>query len=161
VDMATYKSEFLSHYYRGRLRPRAAYAMGLVPWWARLASRAPAAANFLTHGPGVAAAAKFAAGVAREREVPRMAGQTLRGRLRRSLAELGPQLDAGVPVVGLEPSCVAVFRDELVNLFPDDLRARRLAELTHTLGQLLLARARHFALPALHGRALVLGHCHH
>jgi FAD/FMN-containing dehydrogenase len=33
VDMATYKAEFLSHYYEGRLRPRHAYAMGWVPWW--------------------------------------------------------------------------------------------------------------------------------
>ena len=38
VDMATYKAEFLSHYYEGRLRPRHAYAMGLIHWWARLAS---------------------------------------------------------------------------------------------------------------------------
>ena len=37
VDMATYKAEFLSHYYEGRLRPRHAYAMGLIYWWARLA----------------------------------------------------------------------------------------------------------------------------
>ena len=37
VDMATYKAEFLSHYYEGRLRPRHAYAMGLIHWWARLA----------------------------------------------------------------------------------------------------------------------------
>ncbi len=41
VDMATYKAEFLSHYYEGRLRPRHAYAMGLIYWWARLASLAP------------------------------------------------------------------------------------------------------------------------
>ena len=30
VDMATYKAEFLAHYYKGRLRPRAAYSMGLI-----------------------------------------------------------------------------------------------------------------------------------
>ena len=41
VDMATYKAEFLSHYYEGRLRPRHAYAMGWIYWWARLASLAP------------------------------------------------------------------------------------------------------------------------
>ena len=41
VDMATYKAEFLSHYYRGRLRPRSAYAFGLVYFWARLASLLP------------------------------------------------------------------------------------------------------------------------
>ena len=38
VDMATYKAEFLSHYYAGRLRPRHAYAFGLIMYWARLAS---------------------------------------------------------------------------------------------------------------------------
>src|SRR5207248_11547020 len=36
VDLATLKAEFLSHYYEGRLRPRSAYAMGLVHFWARL-----------------------------------------------------------------------------------------------------------------------------
>ncbi len=46
VDMATYKAEFLSHYYEGRLRPMSAYTMGLIYWWARLASRAPAARQY-------------------------------------------------------------------------------------------------------------------
>ena len=41
VDMATYKAEFLSHYYENRLRPRYAYAMGWVHRWSRLASLAP------------------------------------------------------------------------------------------------------------------------
>ena len=44
--MATYKAEFLSHYYEGRLRPRSAYAMGLVHLWAPLAGRMPGLANF-------------------------------------------------------------------------------------------------------------------
>ncbi|HEX3934876.1 MAG TPA: FAD-linked oxidase C-terminal domain-containing protein, partial [Puia sp.] len=48
VDMATYKSEFLSHYYEGRLRPRSAYAFGLIYWWARLASKMPGLVNLLT-----------------------------------------------------------------------------------------------------------------
>ena len=48
VDIAAYKAEFLSHYYHGRLRP-AAYAMGLVMYWARLAvARLPTLANFLS-----------------------------------------------------------------------------------------------------------------
>ena len=38
---------------------------------------------------------------------------------------LGPRLDAGVPVVVLEPGCLSVFRDELRQLFPDDPRAAR------------------------------------
>ena len=41
VDMATYKAEFLSHYYEGRLRPRHRLRVGLIHWWARLASLAP------------------------------------------------------------------------------------------------------------------------
>ncbi|MGH9497341.1 MAG: FAD-binding and (Fe-S)-binding domain-containing protein, partial [Candidatus Sulfotelmatobacter sp.] len=45
VDMATYKAEFLSHYYEHRLRPRYAYAMGWIHRWARLASYAPRLAN--------------------------------------------------------------------------------------------------------------------
>jgi len=38
VDMATYKAEFLAHYYEGRIRPRSAYAMGFIHRWARIAS---------------------------------------------------------------------------------------------------------------------------
>ncbi len=41
VDMATYKSEFLAHYYEGKIRPRAAYSMGMIYWAARIASIAP------------------------------------------------------------------------------------------------------------------------
>jgi Fe-S oxidoreductase len=41
VDMATYKAEFLSHYYAGRLRPISAYSIGLICWWARTASLMP------------------------------------------------------------------------------------------------------------------------
>src|SRR3954466_15584266 len=52
VDMATYKAEFLSHYYKRRLRPRSAYAMGLIPWWARMASLAPGLANAIGSSRG-------------------------------------------------------------------------------------------------------------
>ena len=45
VDMATYKAEFLSKHYKRRLRPRAAYSMGLIMFWARLASRMPRLAS--------------------------------------------------------------------------------------------------------------------
>jgi Fe-S oxidoreductase len=72
--MATYKAEFLSHYYKRRLRPRSAYAMGLIPWWARLAKRAPRLANAL----GGSALGKVAAGVAPERTPPQFARSTFR-----------------------------------------------------------------------------------
>ncbi len=72
---------------------------------------------------------------------------------------LRPWIRAGVPIVGLEPSCVAAFRDELVNLFPHNDDARRLSEQTFLLWE-FLARQR-YQPPPLSGRALVHGHCHH
>src|SRR4029453_5471765 len=62
VDMAPYKAEFLSHYYQGRLRPRSAYAIGLIWWAARAGAKAPWAANLLTQTPGLRGPAKRAAG---------------------------------------------------------------------------------------------------
>ena len=58
VDMATYKAEFLAHYYKGRLRPRSAYSMGLIMWWAPLAMLAPGWANLLLRSPGLGDALK-------------------------------------------------------------------------------------------------------
>jgi FAD/FMN-containing dehydrogenase/Fe-S oxidoreductase len=78
VDMATYKSEFLSHYYERRLRPRSAYAMGLVMYGARLAACAPRLANAAAHAPGTSAAVKWMAGVAPQRTVPSLAAETFR-----------------------------------------------------------------------------------
>ncbi len=67
VDMATYKSEFLSHYYEGRLRPRTAYAFGWIYWWSRLASKIPGVVNFLTHAPVLRTIARTLAGVTQKR----------------------------------------------------------------------------------------------
>src|SRR5207237_8180149 len=77
VDMPTLKAEFLSHHYRGRLRPRPAYAFGLIDQAARLASKAPRAANLL------APVAKRAAGVHPQRHLPEFAPMTLRDWYRR------------------------------------------------------------------------------
>jgi Fe-S oxidoreductase len=84
--------------------------------------------------------------------------------LREILNALREDLRSGVPVVGLEPSCLAVFRDELVNLRPDDEDARRLAGQSFTLAELLEEHAPGFvedALQALPDRAMVHAHCHH
>jgi FAD/FMN-containing dehydrogenase/Fe-S oxidoreductase len=225
VDMATYKAEFLSHYYSGRLRPPIAYATAFIHWGARLAAFAPGLANAVAQGP-LAAPIKALLGLARERRLPRFADQTYRrqharrpaaaggkdvllwvdtfndhfhpevlaaavdslntlgyrvripeahlccGRplydwgfvgtakalLKRTLTALAPDIEAGTPIVGLEPSCVAVFRDELPNLFPRDAAARRLAAQTSTLAELLHRDG--VPLPTLSGRAVVHGHCH-
>jgi Fe-S oxidoreductase len=78
VDMASYKAEFLAHYFRGRRRPRASRIFGRVHAWAALAARAPALANFLTQAPGLSRLAKAAAGIAPERSIPRLARRTFR-----------------------------------------------------------------------------------
>ena len=78
VDMATYKAEFLSHYYRGRLRPRHAYSMGLIYWWARLASLAPRLVNFVGRAPLLGDAIKRLGGIAPQRKMPQFAPQTFK-----------------------------------------------------------------------------------
>jgi Fe-S oxidoreductase len=60
-----------------------------------------------------------------------------RRKLRRTLDQLEPHLLAGRPIVGLEPSCTAVLRSDLVELLPDDPRSRRVAAATVTLAELL------------------------
>lgn len=77
VDMPTYKAEFLHHRWKHRLRPRHAYAFGLVDQVARLASRAPGVVNFVTRTPPFAQACKLAAGMTQERAVPKFAPLTL------------------------------------------------------------------------------------
>jgi Fe-S oxidoreductase len=234
--MATYKAEFLSHYYAHHVRPRTANTLGLIFRWARLASRAPDLVNFFTQTPGVRSFASAIAGVAPRRKIPAFAQQTFvdwfknrsaqpsvlspqssppasvvlwpdtfsnffhpevgraavevledagfrvalppgtlccgrplydygrldhaKGLLRDTLDALRPQLRAGVAVVGLEPSCIAVFRDELPNLFPDDPDAQRLSQNALLLGEFLQRFAPDYEPPTMNGRALVHVHCH-
>lgn len=77
------------------------------------------------------------------------------------LDALAPEIEAGVPIVGLEPSCVAVFRDELCNLFPRDERAQRLSRQTFLLSEFLENYKKLIPLPRLERKAIVHGHCHH
>ncbi|HEU0242402.1 MAG TPA: heterodisulfide reductase-related iron-sulfur binding cluster, partial [Candidatus Limnocylindrales bacterium] len=79
--------------------------------------------------------------------------------LKTILTDLRDEIRAGTPVVGLEPSCVSVFRDEALNLLHGDNDARRLAAQTKTLGEFLATRDG-YRPPHLDGRALVQGHCH-
>jgi FAD/FMN-containing dehydrogenase/Fe-S oxidoreductase len=232
VDMATYKAEFLSHFWRRRLRPRHAYAMGLIHWEARLASRFPRLANLLTQREPLARWGRRAAGVAAERTPPPFARETFRdwfgarrapvprpgarrvlvwpdtftnffepavgraavevleatghevvlpermlccGRplydygmldlarrqLRQLLGALHDELAAGTPVVTLEPSCGAVFRDELVSMLPHDDDAKRLARQTCSLAELLAEAVPGWTPDGVRGRrALVHLHCH-
>ena len=83
-----------------------------------------------------------------------------RRQLRRSLDALDPAIAAGVPVVGLEPSCTAVLRGEITELLPDDPRAARAKAATRTLAE-LLADTAGWEPPDLSGvRAVAQPHCH-
>jgi Fe-S oxidoreductase len=77
------------------------------------------------------------------------------------MEELLPEIESATPIVVLEPSCAAVFRDELTNLFPKDDRAQALSKQVFLLSEFLEQRAQNFQLPKLQRHALVHGHCHH
>jgi len=234
VDMATYKAEFMAHYYAGRWRPLNAYAFGLIDRWARLASHVPDVANFFTQREPFAGLAKklghiapqrritpfaaqsfsawFARRPAQEKETtaaaervilwpdtfnnyfhPEVAQAALRvlrhagcdvalpsaplccGRplvefgmlerardyLKRVMAVLADAIRAGTPIIGLEPACVSVFREELPNLFPFNEQAKRLRGQVFLLSEYLDRKGGAFPFPPLAREAVVHGHCHH
>lgn len=73
VDMATYKSEFLRHRYRGRLRPRSHYSLGWLPRWIALASRMPRLVNAVLAVAPLRKAAARLGGVTTKRILPAFA----------------------------------------------------------------------------------------
>ncbi|MEZ3182277.1 FAD-binding oxidoreductase [Streptomyces pimonensis] len=77
-----------------------------------------------------------------------------------SIDALREDLRRGTPVVGLEPSCTAVFRADAPELLPNDPDIERLREQTRTLAELLVERAEDWDPPAVDARALVQRHCH-
>jgi FAD/FMN-containing dehydrogenase/Fe-S oxidoreductase len=78
VDIATYRAEFLAHYYGGQRRPIHAYAFGLVDRWLQLGAVAPAMANAVMHAPGVSRIVKRVLDIAPARQLPRLAPMTFR-----------------------------------------------------------------------------------
>lgn len=82
-----------------------------------------------------------------------------RNHLREILDVLQDDIRAGTPVVGLEPACLSVFRDEMLNFFPDDALAQRLSRQTWLFSDFLMDISDWDA-PQLGGEALVHGHCH-
>jgi FAD/FMN-containing dehydrogenase/Fe-S oxidoreductase len=95
VDMATYKAEFLKKYYKGRLRPRYAYTMGLIMLHARLAQYAPRLANWATSKPGLKEVIQKAGGITTERRMPPFAHQTFKA----WFEQRGPRNLDGPPVI--------------------------------------------------------------
>ena len=201
--MATYKAEFLAHYYKGRLRPLNAYAFGYIDEWSRLATHLPGARERVmapscslaktlldippqrrcppsprdpsprippARGSGmkvdpVAGHLQQLFPSARSRTPrPRARARRLRGARARAAALLRPaalrvrparlgaslpaaypgvlddDIRAGTPIVGLEPACVSVFREELPNLFAHDEQAKRLSQQVFLLSEFLRAQ---------------------
>jgi FAD/FMN-containing dehydrogenase/Fe-S oxidoreductase len=85
---------------------------------------------------------------------------TARRVLRRTVDALAPYLREGVPVVGLEPSCTAVFRSDARELMPGDQDVQRLREQTVTLAELLRDRTDGWQPPQVGGQAIAQTHCH-
>ena len=86
-----------------------------------------------------------------------------KARLKDVMEALDPFVAVGIPIVGLEPSCILTFRDELPSLFPDDARAIALASNSLLLDELIAREGqnwRNFSLPELRRRTIVQGHCH-
>jgi FAD/FMN-containing dehydrogenase/Fe-S oxidoreductase len=239
VDIATYRAEFLAHYYEGRRRPLHAYAFGLVDRWLQLGSLAPRLANLFVRAPGFHHAIRRLLHLAPERRLPQLSPVSFQRWARRSgvrttavaplprrdarpvpvmlwvdtfnnylhpettraalavlqtagcevaiperrlccgrplydfglldraktylrsiMDALGDQIDAGVPLIVLEPSCASVFRDELHNLFPADPRATRLRNQTFLLAEFLESRHLSFQPPRLARTVVLHGHCH-
>src|SRR5208282_2316290 len=112
VDIATYKSEFLSHYWEGRVRPRHAYAFGHIDKWSRIASFWPGLVNLLSSTPGTRDLIKAATGMAPERSIPQFAPETFKAWFSKR-----PRQDNGRPKVLL-------FADTFNNYFlPQTARA--------------------------------------
>ena len=241
VDLATYKAEFLAHYYQNHRHHLRDYAFGFMDKWASLASAIPGLtprlANIPLQLPGVSHALKAVLGVAPQRRLPQFAPhsfqsqhssgkssspsagakpvllwpdtwnnyyhpQTLsaaqrvletagfavtvprthlccgrplydfgflpeaRRYLERIFETLASEIDAGIPIVFLEPSCASVFHDELRNFFPPDksilgARAARLRDQTFILSSFLARHAPQYRPPSLTGQSIILhGHCH-
>jgi FAD/FMN-containing dehydrogenase/Fe-S oxidoreductase len=232
TDMASYKAEFLSHYYEQNPRPRQAWSMGRIGDWAPFAAAVPRLSNFMTQKPLLASLSKRVAGVASDRDLPKFAKNSFRrsftssnrtaaqgeatvilwvdtfcdnfqpevaeaavavlrdagfepllpsqrlccgrplydfgylelakSRLQKIIEIVSPMLDqAGdrpLSIVGLEPGCLSVFKDELLKMFPDDARARRISQSVYLLGDFLLTHD--YRPPHLDIEVLVHTHCH-
>jgi len=81
--------------------------------------------------------------------------------LTEAMDALADEILAGTPIVVLEPSCASVFRDEAVNLMPDDPRTAKLKGQTMLLSEFLAQRAPGYTPAKVQQKILVHMHCHH
>ena len=108
TDMASYKAEFLSHYYALRGRPLRAQAMGRIGEWAPYAALLPGLANAVAASPLLAGLARRFAGIAPGRALPRLARKSFRSQFHAFQKRRRDPARAG-----------GVRRGDAVLLFPD------------------------------------------
>lgn len=230
VDMATYKAEFLAHYYKGKIRPLHAYAFGLIAKFSRIATKMPRLSNMMLNSAFPGKLIKKVMGIAEQRKMPAYADENFKDWYfkRKPVNQEGPEvivwpdtfnnyfhpdvakatvevleyfgykvkvpmdnfccgrplydfgmldtakkwlyqimnglkdeLRRGIPIILLEPSCYSVFKDELINFFPDYQDADRLVENSYLLSEFLLKNIKDEEFPQLKRKAIVHGHCHH
>ena len=227
VDIATYKAEFMSHFYQQNRRPLNAYAFGYIDRLARVAANvSPELFNLGLKIPGLAVLGKRLLGVAAERAIPEFApggltprsvrpsgrtqvllwpdtfnnyfdpqaasaafrvltaagfdvtvpsGHVCCGRplydfgfldeakryMLRNVDRIGEAIDAGLPVVVLEPSCASVFRDDAPDLLPHNERVQKLGKQTYLLSEFLEKFAPDWHPAQWPVEVIVQGHCHH
>jgi Fe-S oxidoreductase len=80
--------------------------------------------------------------------------------LERVITSLRKDIRAGTPLVGIEPSCVAVFKNELPSMLADDEDAKRLSKQAFHFADFLSEHAEGWDPPMLEGKAVLHGHCH-
>jgi len=87
---------------------------------------------------------------------------TARTYLANVLDRVAPEIEAGLPFIFLEPSCASIFKDEALEMFPNDPRAQKLSKQVWLLADWLAAKAPDWVVGRLEGaQVLVHGHCHH
>lgn len=229
VDVASYKAEFLSHYYKRKSRPPAAYLFGMINKWAALAQVWPAFFNFFIQAPGFKQAVLFLSGITAKREFPLFAQESFRKWFERRGSLMGEkevilwpdtfnnyfypetakkaaavlealgfkvllpkknfccgrplydfgflelakkylseilegfksEIESGTPVICLEPGCASVFKDELLNFFPNNENAKKLSSQVFLLAEFLEKDLEKLAkLKKTESDAVLHGHCH-
>lgn len=71
------------------------------------------------------------------------------------------EIRSGIPVIGLEPSCMVTLRDEMLNFFPSDNDAQRLAKQSYILSEFIIKYVEEDKLPKINSKVLLHFHCHH
>lgn len=228
VNIPAYKSEFIHHYYRFRLRPMGSYSLGLIGYWSHYLGRYPGLVNFFSQTFLIREFTTRLLGLTPKRRLPAFAKKPFmkwfkqqkpvqdktkepvilvpdmynnyftpdalvagvkllqhwgfhvmipqaragsvrsllhfgmlslaRKELKRYFWMLRRHASQGIPILFLEPSEAAVFRDDASKLFPHDHDRQRIQELTSVLSEFVVAR--NLPVPEIGGSAVIHAHCH-